>query len=479
MSHPFSQLRLRISTRLTMWYGLTLLILLSLFSLFCYLFFHASLHRDFDRHLAHEQRQLLPFIKYVDGQPAFAALDELNAVAYRTDGVYGTYVRLLTPEGEVLYRSPNFEDHSRLSVQLPGVMQERTLSRTWEGDPARTVYSPLVQEGAGLQGWLEVTGFEWSLHQELNRLRVALIVGILFSVLLAIGGGYLLARRSLRPVAALTEAANEIRATDLSARLPTSFGVRDELTDLAETFNEMIVRIETSFDRERRFTDNAAHELLTPLTTMRNTVEIALRRKRDPETYQETLRSMMVDVDEMTETVQGLLQLARVDRVQELPRTPVDLSRVVREHVDRFRERASREGIDLTQHVEPNVHVLAERGRLGEVVDNLMDNAIKYTPEGGHVTVDVRSHDGQAQLVVEDAGIGFDAEQGDRLFDRFYRADTPEVQARHGSGLGLAIVQAIVQVYGGSVAAHSGGLQQGSRFEVCLPLYRKKTPSRA
>jgi signal transduction histidine kinase len=111
---------------------------------------------------------------------------------------------------------------------------------------------------------------------------------------------------------------------------------------------------------------------------------------------------------------------------------------------------------------------------VGEVIDNLVDNAIKYTPEGATVTIEVKSRDSQGLLVVSDTGIGFSPEQKERLFDRFYRADAKEVQARHGSGLGLAIVQAITQVYGGSVVAHSDGLGRGSRFEVRLPLTSMK-----
>ncbi len=471
MKQVFRQQFLRISTRLTMWYGLTLLILLSLFALFSYLFFHASLHRDFDRHLSHETRQLMPFIRFTDNGPlAFAPLDELRSVAYETDGIYGTYVRLLSSDGLVLYRSPNFENHSPLAVRLPAMQSDKSFSQEWEGEPARSSYTPLTDAAGDLRGWLEVSGFEWSLHQELYRLRLTLFIGIVLSMLLAMAGGYLLARRALQPVAALTEAADKIRATNLSARLPTSFGVRDELTNLAETFNKMISRIEASFDRERRFTDNAAHELLTPLTTVRNGIEIALRRERSPEAYQSALGSMMLDVDEMTETVQGLLQLARVDRLHELPKKPVDLSRVVQEHVNRFRQRAVRKGINLQQYIARHVYILAEEGRIGEVIDNLVENAIKYSPEGAKVTVEVSRHNGQVQLVVSDTGIGFNPEQQERIFDRFYRADAKEVQARHGSGLGLAIVQAITQMYGGSVSAHSDGLQRGSRFEVCFPL---------
>ncbi|ARA92152.1 sensor histidine kinase [Rhodothermaceae bacterium RA] len=465
-----ASMHLRISTRLTMWYGLTLLILLSLFALFCYLFFHASLHRDFDRHLSHETRQLMPYVQFAGGSPAFSSLDELRSVAYETDGVFGTYVRLLTPDGLVLYKSPNFAEHSPLKVRIPGETVAASVSQVWEGKPARSMYTPLLRTGEALKGWLEVTGFEWSLHQELYRLRLAMIVGIVLSVLLAIGGGSLLARRALQPVAALTEAANEIRVTNLSARLPTRFQVRDELTELAETFNALIARIEASFERERRFTDNAAHELLTPLTTLSNGIEIALRRERTPEGYRDTLRSMMEEVDEMTGTIRGLLQLARVDQLHELPREAVDLGDVVSEHVRRMQRRAAREGLDLAMEVTPGIFVLADRGRIGEVVDNLLDNAIKYTPVGGRIHVRV-AHDGnEARIEVMDTGIGFDAQQQSHLFDRFYRADTPEVQARHGSGLGLSIVQTITQIYGGTVEGWSEGPSRGSLFVVRLPV---------
>lgn len=468
-SSLFSRLRLSISTRLTLWYGLTLLILLSLFALFCYTNFHVSLHRDFDRHLTHEERELMPFVRLEEARPTFASLDNLRSVAYQTDGIYGTYVRLFSPGGEELYRSPNFQGHSALPVRLPDTADEWTVSREWDGKPARSRYAPL-SEGGAVQGWLEVTGFEWSLHQELFRLGRVLMLGIGLSLLLALAGGFLLARRALRPVAALTEAANEIKATDLSARLPMRFGVRDELTDLAETFNGMIERLEASFNRERRFTSNAAHELLTPLTTMYNNVEVALRRARDVETYQKKLRTILVDVEEMSETVRGLLQLSRVERLKELPRERIDLSKETQEHVERCQDRATRQRINLHSSIQPGVHVLADTVHLGEVLDNLLDNALKYTPEGGEVTVFLEAQAGEARLRVSDTGVGFDPEQAEHLFDRFYRVDIPEVQAQAGSGLGLAIVDSFVQVYGGTVSAHSPGLRQGSTFEVRLPL---------
>ena len=461
---------LPISLRLALWYGLTLFLLLSAFAVFCYTSFHLALHRDFDRHLTHEQRELLPFVMADADGPRFEGLDELTSVAYRSEGVYGTYVRLLTPEGAVRYRSPNFEGHAPLPVALPERPTESSIGRTWEGLPARTRYVPIREgEGAPLLGWLEVTGFEWSLHQELHTLRNTLVLGVLLSVVFALAGGVWLARRALRPVAAMTEAAGRMGARDLSARLPADFEPRDELAELAETFNGLLDRLERSVERERRFTANAAHELLTPLATLRSEAEVALRRERDASAYRDALGRLLLDVERMTATVQGLLQLARADTLTKRPGDRLDLSSLVGDRVARARPLAADRGIALETNLAPGVLLAAELSPLAEVVDNLLSNAMKYTPPDGRVSVRLDHGGGEAVLRVEDTGAGFEPADADRLFDRFYRSDDPAIQAEPGSGLGLAIVRAIVEGYGGSVRAASGGPGRGATFEVRLP----------
>ena len=469
-SFRLSRDRLSISVRLTLWYGLTLLLLLSLFATFSYVSFHTGLHRDFDRHLDHERRQLMPYLRIENGLPLFVPLEQLRSVAYQTDGVNGTYVRLIKADGEELYQSPNFAENTVLPVVLPGNRREASVSRTWDGDPARSLYMPIVDTVDDLVGWLEITGFEWTLHQDLFRLGRTLIIGILFSVLLAIGGGLVLAKRALNPVAALTAGANQIRATDLSARLPTHFGVRDELTELAETFNSMIGRLEASFERERRFTSNAAHELLTPLTTMRNGVEIVLRREREPQLYRDKLSAFLGDIDDTIVKIRSLLQLSRAERLEDLPRENVDLGAICTDHVERFRDRANAKDVRTELRSMTGLYIRADRVQLGEVIDNLIDNALKYTLAGGGINVEIAREGRDAVITVSDNGIGFDSEQADLLFDRFYRADTVEVQAVSGSGLGLSIVEAIVRFYGGTLSASSEGTGKGSTFFVRLPL---------
>ena len=468
---------LSISVRLALWFGLALLLLLSAFGTVVYASFHALLHRDFDRHLLHEERELMPYVEVGPGGPAFPSLEGLRSVAYSTDGTFGTYVRLLGPRGEVRYRSPNFAGHDALPVALPDAPETASESRTWQGAPARTRTVPLARRDGRLAGWLEITGFEWSLHAGLHQLARSLALGVLASVALALAGGLWLARRALRPVGALRAAADRMSTADLSSRLPTEFGVRDELTDLAETFNGWLARIEASVARERasvarerRFSADAAHELLTPLAALRSEAEVALRRERSPAGYREALAGVVAEAERLGETVQGLLRLARAERLARGVGERADLAAVAAARADAHRAFADAKGVALAVVLPDDpVWAAAGAGPLADVVDNLVQNAVKYTPAGGRVAVEVFRRDASALLVVADTGSGMTPEAAERAFERFYRSDEPAVQAEPGSGLGLAVVRAVVEAYGGSVRAESDGPGAGSRLTVMLP----------
>ncbi len=464
-------LTLPISARLALWYALTLLLLLSGFAVFCYVGFHAAAHRSFDRHLDHEWEAVGPLVRVGPAGIDARALDGAASVATRLEGPNGTFVRVLTPEGGVVYASANVGGMPPLGVVLPDGGDVLRVSREWAGEPVRSRVSPVRSPGGGLAGYVEVTGVEWSRHRELRDLGRMLALGVGLSVLFALGAGGWLARRALRPVAVLTDAAGRLASDGarLGGRLPSDFETRDELTDLAETFNGLLSRLEASVARERRFTSNAAHELLTPLATLRSEAEVALRREREPAAYRETLGRVVEDVAQMTGTVQGLLQLARAESLARPGDERLDLGELVARRAARVRGEANARGLTLDIEVADGVRVNAEAAPLAEVVDNLVGNAVKYTPAGGRVAVWLTHVDGTARLDVTDTGAGFDAATCERLFDRFFRADMPEVQAEPGSGLGLSIVKAIVEGYGGEVGCSSPGPGRGAAFWAELP----------
>ena len=464
-----SRLRLPISMRLTFWYGLSLLILLSVFVMFLYTSFHVNLHRDFSDQMAQAQRLLLPAIETEAETPTLVPSAAIRSVAYQTDGTDGTYVRLLSSTGHVLYQSPNFAAHKRFRPSLPITATEAAYNHTWEGAPARSQYTPVRNASGEMRAWLEITRLESAIHRELHRLEWLLAVGIVLGVLVAIASGYGLARRALRPVAMLTEAANDIRVTDLNHRLPTDFGVRDELTDLADTFNAMLGRLQASFERERRFRADAAHEMFTPLSATQSEIDVALRRPREASDYKQTLQTVRDHTRRMSGILDGLLRLSRAEAIEHSHAKAVNLTELALQRLDAFSPQAEAGQILMHHEVEPDAFVLADPGHVDTMLDNLIDNAIKYTPPGGLVSLSIRVDAEEIMLTVSDSGVGFDTTEHAHLFDRFYRSDKAAVRQTHGSGLGLSLVKAIVDGYGGHIQAHSEGLNQGSTFIVHFP----------
>ena len=315
-----------------------------------------------------------------------------------------------------------------------------------------------------------MTKLQSPIHRQLHALRWWLVLGILGGVGIAMLVGYGLARRALRPVAALTAAAQEMQ-DEPTGTLPTDFGVEDELTDLADTFNDLIGRLRNALQRERRFRADAAHNMFTPLTALQSELDVTLRNPRSRAEYRDTLRTVQRHTETLSSLLDELMTLSRIESCSEPPASvSTNATDCLRRRVERVRARAEAQGIALDWQAPGGVEVPVAVDDLSLIVDHLLDNALKYTPEGGTIAVAV-APDRAADVVrlrVSDTGLGFDAEEADRLFERFYRTDDAE-QWEEGGGLGLAIVKAVAERYGGTVTARSAGPQSGSTFVVRVP----------
>jgi heavy metal sensor kinase len=308
-------------------------------------------------------------------------------------------------------------------------------------------------------------------HRTLSTLAWVMITVFPLVIGAAVWGGWWLARRALKPVGAMTADARAINAGDLSARL-TVPDTNDELRELAESWNEMLARIEASVRSVSRFTADAAHELRTPVTVIRTSAELALRHRRSPESYEQTLTSIQSETEEMTELLERLLLLARGDAGQ----WHFDLEMVFADDLLRrlrtvISSLAESKGIRLDLQIpEQSAAVWADESAIRRLIMILVDNAIKYTPAGGRVGVALRHQDNCCLIEVADSGCGIAAEQLPYVFDRFYRAD-PARTAGMGVGLGLAIARTIVEAHQGRVEVTSTS-GKGSTFRVLLPAHQ-------
>ena len=308
-----------------------------------------------------------------------------------------------------------------------------------------------------------------------SRLLLTLAAGSLATLVIALLGGFWLADRAMRPVHTITQAARTIGETDLSRRL--NMKGKDELGELANTFDGMLGRLQTAFERQRQFVADASHELRTPLTIVNLETSRSLASPRKPEDYRHALSIIRSENDFMTALVNDLLTLARMDAGQAVMESqPVDLSDVALETLERLTPLATRNHVRLEAGDLPEVRILGDRKYLVQMVSNLVDNGIKYA--GGqdkNVCIETGTSDGTAWLHVSDNGPGIAPEHLSHLFDRFYRidlarsrsgnGDTPDPQAAGGSGLGLSIVQWIARSHGGEVKVTSQ-VGAGTTFEV-------------
>jgi heavy metal sensor kinase len=290
-------------------------------------------------------------------------------------------------------------------------------------------------------------------------------------LLLAAAGGYWLARRALAPVDEITRTARSLSADNLSARLRVP-RTRDELERLSITLNEMLERLEAAFRRISRFTADASHELRTPLAVMRTTAEVALRAPEDQGEPRTALEHILAEVERTSHLTENLLLLAKADSgTGPLQRQRVDLAAAVGEACIQAGTLARVKGLTLatTLPEDERMWVAGDPHALRRVFLILLDNAVKYTPAGGHIDVTLREHDGTAIGAVGDSGIGIAPHDLPHVFDRFYRADRARSRELGGAGLGLAIARWIAESHGGAIAVASE-LERGSRFEVRLPL---------
>lgn len=285
----------------------------------------------------------------------------------------------------------------------------------------------------------------------------------------------MLARRATEPMRQIIATTQRLRPSRLRERL-TIRGTGDELDQLSAEINHFLDQIAGYLERHREFIGNAAHELRSPLTAIQTSVDVALNKERSPEEYQELLYTLSEECERLRVLVNQLLAVAENDAVGlERPTTPVRLDEVVQKSLEVFAALAEDRQIELQAEIEPSVMAPGDAARLRQVVNNLLDNALKFTDAGGRVTVNLYCDTAQerAVLTVRDTGIGIPREELPRVFDRFYQVDKSHNRdGAHGNGLGLSIVESIVQLHGGVVEVESD-LGCGALFRVKLPTIRR------
>jgi two-component system heavy metal sensor histidine kinase CusS len=468
---------LSIRWRLTLWYGAVLAVVLTAFGTAVYFTQRHHALRRLDRALSEELADVLSEVRRARDDRGLTEWLERRFARHEGFDFQNNRPPLTLPSppgGEGRVRGGDrFFVSQRLAGTILPLPEESSLSGspsyrdvTGEGGRSWRVVSVQIQgpsDALTVQVARPLEGFD---HESRELLFALLLTGPL-ALLVAVGGGYFLARRALAPVEQIRRRTREITAERLDRRLPVP-NPGDELGGLAQTINEMIGRLERSFVEVRRFTADASHELRTPLTAIRTEAEVALGRPAVSPEQQYLLGSILEECERLTRLTDQLLALSREDAgVGRQAHEPVDLAGVVAGVVETMRPLAESKGLSLRLDGGA-LWVRGDEARLRQVFYNLFDNAIKYTPEGGTVEVAAGRRGSSAVVTVRDTGIGIAAEHLPRVFDRFYRVDKARSRAEGGTGLGLSIAHSIV-------AAHDGHIEltstpgNGTTCTVTLP----------
>jgi heavy metal sensor kinase len=322
---------------------------------------------------------------------------------------------------------------------------------------------------AGGRDFLVETGAPMdSVQADLKKWLLFLATMLPLIMAVGIGGGFILLKRALVPVDRITASAERISSQNLSERLPVP-QTGDELERLSLALNRMIERLDSAFQYSRRFVADASHELRTPLTVLQGELESLVKQPHLTTPWRDRVGSALEEVERLARIVEGLFAISRLDAGEAAAeRVPLDLAQLVSATAEQMSLLAEDKSIELTCEASDAVWVIGDRARLKQVVVNLLDNAIKYTPQSGTVTLKVGQEHGHAVLEVADTGIGIPPEALPRVFDRFFRVDPARSREFGGAGLGLSIVKSICTAHHGRIEATSK-CGRGSRFRVELP----------
>jgi signal transduction histidine kinase len=320
-----------------------------------------------------------------------------------------------------------------------------------------------------LDGTLVQVGKSTEARRELlARFRAALGLVTLTIIVIALTGGWIATRSALRPITELTKAVRRVIDTGHAAeRVPV--GPYDDAIDrLTAVFNEMLEKIDRLVAGMRGALDNVSHDLRTPLTRLRGTAELALAGEPNLDRYRDALAECVEESDRVLVMLNTLMDISEAESgAMPLTREPIPLADLAARALDLYRDVAEGKGVHVVSEADPAVVVSGDRVRLEQVAANLLDNAVKYTPAGGRVTIAVHGGEGMGRLEVRDTGPGIPAPELPHIWERLFRGDTSRTE--RGLGLGLSLVKAIVEAHGGGVEVTSE-VGEGATFAMVLPL---------
>ncbi|MEN6472851.1 MAG: ATP-binding protein [Syntrophaceae bacterium] len=383
-------------------------------------------------------------------------------------------VQIYKPDGAIIAFSRNALKQLNISGKSLNslashrtVYEDRQVVEDEESIELRVLQIPVFEEGK-MAYIVQVAGPLNSIRDTLKGLRFILFFLLPITVVLtSLFAGEFLASITLKPIKNMIETARQITAENLSLRISPP-QTQDEIRELAETFNAMLGKIQQVFISQKQFIQDTSHELRTPLTIMRGELEVALKKQRSAQEYSAILASVLEETTRIGKLLENLLTLARLDNGSAtLAKDPCDIAALVRDILDDMQVLARQKGIAVDLVTQRDVILPLDRDKIIRSFINILDNAIKYTPEKGKISIEVLRENDRAIVTISDTGVGIPEQDLPHIFGRFYQVD--KSRSSDGFGLGLSIARSIIEAHGGSIRVESI-LGRGTTFLISLPM---------
>lgn len=461
---------LPIKWRLTIWYGAVLSLILIIFASGIFIYFKNSLQESIDAKIRSIGEVLSSSMTDTHNTSVFGNFERYleNVLGKKPKG---KFIQIMDSSGRIGAKMSDIEGEalptsfSALERAMRGEVVYETIERT---SPRLRMITIPIMENKKVTSVVQVGTSLEDFDETIKKLLLIMIISIPSSICVTIIVGYFMAKKALRPVDQIRRAAVKISSSNLDERIDI-VGRRDELGRLAETFNAMIGRLKDAFQRINQFSIDVSHELKTPLTILKGETEVALRKEREKQDYQELLKSNLEEIDRMSCIIDDLLLLSKADTKEiKLNVEDVALRDLIMDVCMDMKVVADKKNVELETSELEDIRLKGDELKLRRMLLNVVENGIKYSHTGGKVSVSSYANNGYAKIDIMDNGIGISEEDIKYIFDRFYRADRSR-KRESGSGLGLSISRWIAEAHKGSIEVKSQS-SQGSMFTIKLPI---------
>ncbi len=447
--------------RLTVIYTLVVAGILSAFGTAIYFQYRHNLSETIDNYLLKEAREEI----LVETNPKLPAKNRQVIKRFGDE-----YFEVIDNKGQVLITSLNAEsqrwplDSGSMMKAFKGLPQFITVN--YRGLNYRILYFPISGEKI-----LRIVLSLGEIEGSTRSLRNLFLLSLPFVVSISFAASWFLSGKALAPIVKIKSLASQVREGRLGKRIEMETKGK-EIQDLVVIFNEMLDGIQHSVEAQKRFTSAVSHEVRSPLTSLRGNIEVALRKKRSPEEYEDLLNTNLSDIIRLSRITDNLLFFTKADNnILELRKQWFEVSHLLQNIVERLKYRASAAGVTIFESYEDAIEMRGDHDLLEQAFSNIVENAINYTPYGGKISVASKKQSNRIIVSIRDTGIGIPKEEIPHLFERFYRVNKERSRKSGGTGLGLSITEWVLTAHNGKIDVKST-LGAGSEFIISFPIVK-------